>query len=228
MRIIQTLQAPLTHMLSRSSIPAACLRHPHQRNHHRLQSHRSAGSDLKALIAAQQDPASPLYHQWLSPDQFAARFAWRVRFGRGGGAGSSNRVFPSIPWRRSQNAIHFRRVPGQVERAFQTEMHTYTENERRTAFCAIHGAEPARGPAPTVLGIKNLDDFRPQAHVVFNKMRVRGSPLPVPGSTHRHNETIFFASLPRYRHGLRHPTDIQLGYTGVGQSITWSASRPSW
>ena len=31
-------------------------------------------ADLEALIAAQQDPASPLYHQWLSPEQFAARF----------------------------------------------------------------------------------------------------------------------------------------------------------
>ncbi len=31
-------------------------------------------ADLEALIAAQQDSASPLYHQWLSPEQFAARF----------------------------------------------------------------------------------------------------------------------------------------------------------
>ena len=31
-------------------------------------------ADLEALIAAQQNPASPLYHQWLTPDQFAARF----------------------------------------------------------------------------------------------------------------------------------------------------------
>src|SRR4051794_39380789 len=30
--------------------------------------------DLEALLAAQQDPASPHYHQWLTPDQFAARF----------------------------------------------------------------------------------------------------------------------------------------------------------
>ena len=31
--------------------------------------------DLAALIAAQQDPASPDYHRWLTPDEFAARFA---------------------------------------------------------------------------------------------------------------------------------------------------------
>src|SRR5258708_33639065 len=31
-------------------------------------------ADLEMLIAAQQDPTSALYHQWLTPDQFAARF----------------------------------------------------------------------------------------------------------------------------------------------------------
>src|ERR1035437_9062989 len=31
-------------------------------------------ADLEALIAAQQNPASPLYHQWLTPDQFGKRF----------------------------------------------------------------------------------------------------------------------------------------------------------
>ena len=31
-------------------------------------------ADLQALLAAQQDPSSPQYHQWLTPDQFAARF----------------------------------------------------------------------------------------------------------------------------------------------------------
>src|SRR5262245_15698678 len=30
---------------------------------------------LAALIAAQQDPASPEYRRWLTPDEFAARFA---------------------------------------------------------------------------------------------------------------------------------------------------------
>ena len=32
-------------------------------------------SQLDALLAAQQDPASPEYHQWLSPKQFRDRFA---------------------------------------------------------------------------------------------------------------------------------------------------------
>ena len=31
-------------------------------------------ADLDALIAAQQDPDSPLYHKWLTPEEFGARF----------------------------------------------------------------------------------------------------------------------------------------------------------
>src|SRR5580693_3348255 len=31
-------------------------------------------ADLEALIAAQQNPSSPQYHQWLTPAQFGARF----------------------------------------------------------------------------------------------------------------------------------------------------------
>ena len=33
------------------------------------------GAELAALIAAQQDPATPEYHRWLTPDEFRARFA---------------------------------------------------------------------------------------------------------------------------------------------------------
>jgi len=29
---------------------------------------------LRALLAAQQDPASPAYHRWLTPAEFGARF----------------------------------------------------------------------------------------------------------------------------------------------------------
>src|ERR1700735_5502274 len=31
-------------------------------------------AELTRLLADQQDPASPDYHRWLTPDQFAARF----------------------------------------------------------------------------------------------------------------------------------------------------------
>ena len=37
---------------------------------------QSAGqqADLKSLLAEQQDPASPNYHRWLTPEQYGQRF----------------------------------------------------------------------------------------------------------------------------------------------------------
>src|SRR6266567_733804 len=35
-------------------------------------------ADLQALLAAQQDPTSPLYAKWLTPDEFGARLGWRI------------------------------------------------------------------------------------------------------------------------------------------------------
>jgi len=34
----------------------------------------SQQSDLDQLLAAQQDPASPDYHHWLTPEEYADRF----------------------------------------------------------------------------------------------------------------------------------------------------------
>src|SRR3954462_15121810 len=39
-----------------------------------LQPSAEQESDLEQLLARQQDPASPDYHRWLSPDEYANRF----------------------------------------------------------------------------------------------------------------------------------------------------------
>src|SRR5579863_9704215 len=39
-----------------------------------LNSSPAQQADLDTLLAAQQDPDSPLYHQWLTPAEFGARF----------------------------------------------------------------------------------------------------------------------------------------------------------
>jgi Pro-kumamolisin, activation domain len=82
-------------------------------------------ADLQALIQAQQNPSSPQYHQWLTPDEFAARFGMadadleKVR----GWLERQGFVVDSI--NRSRNAIHFSGTVAQIEHAFSTEMHYY-------------------------------------------------------------------------------------------------------
>jgi len=82
-------------------------------------------ADLQALIAAQQDPTSPSYHKWLTPEEFAARFgvadaviakmqSWLEKHG-----------FTVDSISRSKNRIIFSGTVEQVEAAFGTELHYY-------------------------------------------------------------------------------------------------------
>ncbi|HWG22202.1 MAG TPA: protease pro-enzyme activation domain-containing protein [Terracidiphilus sp.] len=118
-------------------------------------------ADLDALLAAQQDPSSPQFHQWLTPDQFAARFGvaqsdmdkvqnWLLQQG-----------FSIDSIARSRNAIRFSGSVGQVESAFQTEMHYYAEDGAKH-FAPATALSVPEALAPVVLGVRNLNDFRPK------------------------------------------------------------------
>ena len=100
-------------------------------------------ADLEALIAAQQDSASPLYHQWLSPEQFAARFGMAQSDIDKVQSWLQQQGFSIDSVARSKNLIRFSGTVGQVEQAFQTQMHFYTVRRRealrprRDAFCSF-------------------------------------------------------------------------------------------
>lgn len=175
-------------------------------------------ADLKALIAAQQNPASPLYHQWLNPDQFAARYGMSDSDISKVENWLQEQGFTIESVARSKNAIHFAGTVRQVEQAFSTEMHSYKINGTRHFAPSTALSVPAAF-AGTVLSIKNLDDFRPRAQVILRRnMRSRAN-FTGAGSTNSSNEIILFA-----------PGDIKTAYdinplyngsvTGAGQSIT--------
>lgn len=181
---------------------------------------RSAAQEagLQALIAAQQNPASAQYHQWLSPDQFAARFGMADADLSKVQSWLEQQGFSIDSVARSKNAIHFTGTARQVETAFQTEMHLYKINGTQH-FAPSTALSVPSAVAPVVLGITNLDDFRPQSHVLSKKnMRARPN-FTGAGSTDLNSETIFFA-----------PGDIATAYdikplynssvNGAGQSIT--------
>jgi subtilase family serine protease len=161
-------------------------------------------ADLDALIAAQQDPSSPLYHQWLNPDQFAARFGmadddldkvknWLQQQG-----------FSVDSVARSRNMIRFSGTMGQVERAFSTQMHYYTVEGKQHFAPSTELSLPA-ALAPVVLAVRNLNDFR-------LKPMLRRPARP-----------DFTSSQSGYVHFA--PGDIKIAYnipstyTGTGQAI---------
>jgi len=170
-------------------------------------------ADLQQLIAAQQDPASQLYHQWLTPDEFAVRFgvadsdiakvtSWLEQQG-----------FSVDAVSRSKNRVTFSGTVGQVEAVFGTEMH-YFSVDGKTRFAPSTDISVPAALASLVQTVGNLSTFRPKPHVRLGRSATAPRPL--------------FTSSQSGSHFLS-PGDIAViydinsaykaGYTGAGQAI---------
>jgi subtilase family serine protease len=178
---------------------------------------KSQEADLQALIAAQQNPSSQQYHQWLTPEQFASRFGMADADIAKVKSWLEQQGFQVDSVARSRNMIRFSGTTTQVEAAFNTQMYKYsiaTSAGVEQHFAPSTALSLPLALAGVVESVHNLNDFRPRAHVVANKMR------PVkPAFTSSQSGSVFFA-----------PGDIaavydiakeyNAGITGTGQSIT--------
>ncbi|MGA9426514.1 MAG: S53 family peptidase, partial [Terracidiphilus sp.] len=133
-----------------------------------LRFNRSAQQEaaLDALIQAQQNPASPLYHKWLTPDQFAAQFGMAQSDIDTVESWLRQQGFTVNDVNRSHTEIHFSGTTGQVETAFATEMHFFEVNGQKHFAPSTALSVPA-AIAGVVSDIHNLSDFRPHAdHII--------------------------------------------------------------
>jgi subtilase family serine protease len=164
-------------------------------------------ADLEALLAAQQDPTSPLYHQWLSPDQFAARFGMAQADLDKVQLWLQQQGFSIDSVSRGRNMIRFSGTAGQVEQAFQTQI-AYFKTNGETHFAPAKALSVPAAIAPTIQAIRNMNDIRPRP------MHVK----PRNAFTSSQSGNVFFS-----------PGDIAVtydmnplysaGFTGAGQSI---------
>ncbi len=130
-----------------------------------------AEADLDALLAAQHDAASPLYHRWLTPEEFGERFgpteadlARVVSWLRENGF-SIDEVAKGRGW------VDFSGTAAQVEKAFAAPIHEFElAGEVRHANVADPSV-PAR-LWPAVLGVASLHDFPKRS------FRVPAGPAP--------------------------------------------------
>ena len=124
----------------------------------------SQQADLDQLLAQQQDPSSPNYHRWLTPEQYAERFGV-----------SQSDIDKIVSWlgqhgltlksvARSRNAIAFGGAAGQIGSAFGVQIHSYNVGGE------MHYANSADPTIPAafqgvVLTIRGLHDFRLKARL---------------------------------------------------------------
>ncbi|HXO41283.1 MAG TPA: protease pro-enzyme activation domain-containing protein, partial [Thermoanaerobaculia bacterium] len=117
-----------------------------------------AGARLDQLLAEQQRPESPRYHQWLTPEEFAAEFGLAdddVRLVTGWLEAHGFTVEEVTGGRGS---INFSGTAAQVEEAFATEMHDYLVEGTLHHSNATEPSLP-RGFAGLVHGVVSLNSF---------------------------------------------------------------------
>jgi hypothetical protein len=131
-------------------------------------------TDLEALLTEQQNPLSPYYHQWLTPEQYADRFglspadlAKAVDWLQGQGF-SVDEAAPSRTY------IAFSGTAAQVESSFGATIHRYFVNGE------MHYANASEPKLPwplanVVTGIHGLNDFRPKARGGVGRPRFTSS-----------------------------------------------------
>jgi subtilase family serine protease len=153
-------------------------------------------ADLDQLLLAQQNPRSPRFHQWLTPEQFADRF------------GASRTDVAQIQrWlqaqgftldytARSRTYLSFSGTAHQVQIAFHTEIHRYRVGGQMHYSNASDPSIP-EAFAGLVAGMRGLDDFYPQ-------------PLVRGGAAATQRQPRFAQSRSwRFRHHLRCDATLQ-------------------
>lgn len=170
-------------------------------------------ADLQTLIAAQQNPASPQYHAWLTPDQFAVRFGMSDADIAKAEAWLEQQGFTVEGVSRSKNRITFSGTAAQAEAAFDVPLHNY-QTDGTTHFAPAGDISLPAALAPVVQNVTNLSNFRPRSHMRVQRGSVVSRPSFTSGQTGSHFLT---------------PSDIETiydikavhsqGITGSGQSI---------
>ena len=129
---------------------------------------RSAAQEaaLQALIAAQQNPSSPQYHQWLTPETFAARFGVASSDIAAVQSWLQSQGFTVNGVARSRDRITFSGAAGQVATAFGTELHQFRVGTK-THFAPASEISLPASLAPLVVTVQHLSDFRPRPAAVF-------------------------------------------------------------
>jgi subtilase family serine protease len=173
---------------------------------------------LDALVAAQQNPASPLYHRWITPDQYAAQFGISDSDIAAVKTWLEQQGFAVQSVSRSRNRISFSGTAGQVASAFGVPLHYYLSPANAFQPAATHFAPSADLSLPaalssSVLAVDNLSDFRLVPHIVRSGTQA-AQPRFTSSSTGNHYLTpgdlaTIYDITPAYNSG----------YTGSNQSI---------
>jgi len=118
---------------------------------------------LDRLLKDQQDPASPEYHKWLTPEQMAERFGLSAADVERIEAWLRSSGFRVDQIARGREWMVFSGKARQVELAFHVKIHRYRLHGKLHYAPVANPSIPAEFAA-LVNGMRGLDDFTPSPH----------------------------------------------------------------
>jgi uncharacterized protein (TIGR03437 family) len=116
---------------------------------------------LEKLLEEQQNPASPSYRDWLTPEQYADRFGLSQHDLDKISAWLQSQGFSVEYVARGRNWLAFSGTAGQVQATFHTEIHRYRVDGEMHFAAAAEPSIPA-SLEPVAEGFLGLDDFYPK------------------------------------------------------------------
>jgi subtilase family serine protease len=125
-------------------------------------------ADLDALLSEQQNPLSPYYHQWLTPEQYAKRFGLSEADVAKVVEWLQARGFSVEEQARSRTYVAFSGTAAQVESTFGTAIHRYLVRGE-SHYANVSDPSLPAALSDVVLAIRGLNDFRPRARAVLRK-----------------------------------------------------------
>jgi uncharacterized protein (TIGR03437 family) len=132
-----------------------------------LQPSAAQQADLAQFLTAQQDPASPQYHKWLTPEAFGERFGLSQTDLGKISSWLKGEGFAIDRQARGGNWIAFSGSAADTSRAFHTSIHRYSVNGESHIANATDPQIP-EALAEVVGGFLGFNDFplEPQSHLV--------------------------------------------------------------
>jgi hypothetical protein len=131
---------------------------------------------IDQLLADQQDPASPRYHQWLTPQQYAAQFGLSSADLAKITAWLAGQGFTVAGAANGGTFVTFSGSVAQVQTAFATSIHRLSLNGE-THFANVTGVSVPSAFAGVVGAVTGLHDFRlkPRVHTGIVKPQFTSS-----------------------------------------------------
>ena len=166
-------------------------------------------AELDALVEAQQNPKSAQYHQWLTQEEYGARFGLTEADLSQVTGWLETQGFTVKSVAPSRNLITFSGTVAQAELAFRTQIHQYRIGTDTRISNATEIALPL-GLANVVAGVGGLSGFRPKPQAVVKR--------PGPQFTSQFSGNHFLA--PGDWATIYNVTSIyNAGYTGTGMHV---------